>query len=64
MGISVYPLASTNSIADNLSKISSSIEQAAAEHVRLLIFHKCALCGYPLVETSIDEIEDAGGNQH
>lgn len=29
MKIGVYPFASTNSIADNLSKIISAIEQAA-----------------------------------
>lgn len=59
MKIGVYPFASTNNIADNLSRISSAIGQAAKEHVRLLVFHECALCGYPPVETSIDEIDNA-----
>ena len=59
MKIGVYPFASTNNIADNLSKMSSAIDQAASEHVRLLVFHECALCGYPPVETSIDEIDNA-----
>ena len=43
MRIAVYPFASTGSIPDNLRAIRTGIELAAAQNVRLLAFHECAL---------------------
>ncbi len=60
MKIGVYPFASADNIAGNLNKICGAIEQAASEQVRLLVFHECALCGYPPVETDIEKIDNAG----
>lgn len=56
MRIGVYPFASTNSIKDNLFVIKKAIRLAAENQVRLLVFHECALTGYPLMETKIEEI--------
>lgn len=56
MKIGVYPFASTGSIDENLLTIRTGIEQAAAQNVRLLVFHECALCGYPPVESDISKI--------
>ncbi len=54
--VGAYPFASTGSIPQNLSKICGAIRQAAAEQVRLLVFHECALCGYPPIETQMERI--------
>lgn len=59
MKIGAYPFASTASIAENLAKIERGISLAAAQNVRLLVFHECALCGYPPIETTLDSINRA-----
>ena len=59
MRIAVYPFASTGSIPDNLRAIRTGIELAAAQNVRLLAFHECALCGYPPIESDICTIAPA-----
>ena len=33
-----------------------AVKGAAAQSVRLLVFHECALCGYPPLETAVDDI--------
>lgn len=56
MRIGMYQFASTGDIDLNLRKIKSAIELASKEKVDLLVFHECALCGYPPIETCIEEI--------
>lgn len=58
MKIAVYPFASTGAVADNLANIRQGIALAAAAHVRLLVFHECALCGYPPLETTAAALDD------
>lgn len=60
MRTGVYPFSSTNKIEQNLNTIRKAIAQAAENDVRLLVFHECALCGYPPVESNIEEITKDG----
>ena len=57
MNIGIYPFASTGNIRKNLSVILSAADEAAKRGVRLLVFHECALSGYPPIECSVDEID-------
>ncbi|MEA4920498.1 MAG: carbon-nitrogen hydrolase family protein [Clostridiaceae bacterium] len=57
MRIGVYQFPSSCDINDNLEHIKAGITKAAIENVDLLVFHECALCGYPPIETEIDRIE-------
>ncbi len=41
---------------NNLSKISRAILQVSKENMGLLVFDECALCGYSLIESKIEEI--------
>ena len=50
MKIAVFQFASSESIEGNLSAIERAILKASQNGVRLLVFHECALCGYPSVE--------------
>lgn len=59
MKAAVYPFASTNRISDNLDKIRAGARLAARQGVRLLVFHECALCGYPPLETTVDQLDPA-----
>ncbi|MCI9475953.1 carbon-nitrogen hydrolase family protein [Anaerovoracaceae bacterium 41-7] len=56
MKIGVYQFSSTNSIRNNLETIRNAICLAAEQGVRLIVFHECALCGYPPIEQNIDNI--------
>lgn len=56
MRIGVYQFASTNSIDDNLAIIKKAVYLASVSEVKLLVFHECALCGYPPIESKIEEI--------
>lgn len=56
MRIGVYQFASTNITADNLQHIRLAVSEAYSRQVRLLVFHECALCGYPPIEANIDKI--------
>lgn len=56
MKIGVYQFSSTCDVNDNLKVIEKAIEVAAEKGVRLLVFHECALCGYPPIETEIEKI--------
>lgn len=58
MRTGVYPFPSTNDIEKNLTTIKKAIIQAAENSVRLLVFHECALCGYPPVESQMEEITE------
>lgn len=57
MRVAVYPFPSNHAIADNLHIIETAICQASAQHVRLLAFHECSLCGYPPIECDINSIK-------
>lgn len=57
MRIGVYQFASSGDVERNLTKILAAMKEAALQKVRLLVFHECALCGYPPVETTIDKID-------
>lgn len=59
MKIAVYPFASTSDIARNLEKIRRAAALAASQGVRLLVFHECALCGYPPLETAPEALSPA-----
>ena len=56
MKIGLYPFASGPEIAENLRHITQGASLAAQQGVELLVFHECALCGYPPLETTIDII--------
>lgn len=51
MRIAVFQFASGDDIVENFARINSAIQQAAENKVRLLVFHECASCGYPPIET-------------
>ena len=58
MRVAVFQFASGADVSKNAEKIFGAIEQAAHEKVRLLVFHECAACGYPPVETpDIEQID-------
>lgn len=56
MRIGVYQFSSTNRMDHNLKIIHKAIRLAAENKVKLLAFHECALCGYPPIESKIEEI--------
>ena len=56
MRIGLYQFASSSRISDNMIHICRAVNGAAAQSVRLLVFHECALCGYPPLETAVNEI--------
>ena len=59
MKIGLYPFASTEHIENNLRIMDKAAAAAASASVRLLIFHECALCGYPPIESKMDAISSA-----
>lgn len=56
MNIGLYPFASGADIEHNLRVMDKAAKAAAAANVRLLVFHECALCGYPPIECAIEGI--------
>lgn len=56
MRIGVYQFSSTNKIDDNFKVIEKAIKLAAERGGRLIVFHECALCGYPPLEQKIEKI--------
>lgn len=50
MRIAVFQFASGKRIYSNFCAIRRAVQKAAAQGVRLLVFHECALCGYPPIE--------------
>ena len=56
MRIGLYQFASSSRISDNMAHICRAVKGAAAQSVRLLVFHECALCGYPPLETAVNDI--------
>lgn len=59
MRVAVYPFASTDDIEKNLEKIRTAARLAAEQGVRLLVFHECALCGYPPLETIVEKLDQS-----
>lgn len=57
MKLAVYPFASTAKVQDNLVKMKRAVGLAATAGVRLLVFHECALSGYPPIECQIEQID-------
>ena len=57
MKIAVFQFSSNEDIHSNFAAIKRAITQAAAEKVRLLVFHECAACGYPPLETDMNTID-------
>ena len=57
--IAAYPFASSGNIRENLSHLLMGMKLAAAHQVQLLVFHECALCGYPPVETPLDAVDES-----
>lgn len=56
MRIAVHPFASGSDMEKNFNSIRRAVQRAAAQKVRLLVFHECALCGYPPREASVEEL--------
>ena len=51
MKIAAFQFASSSDIDNNFEAIKRAIKQASENNVRLLVFHECAICGYPPIET-------------
>lgn len=51
MRIGVFQFASGSDIQANGDSICKAIRNASKAKVRLLVFHECAACGYPPIET-------------
>ena len=57
MRIAVFQFGSNEDIEKNFAAIKRAITQAFENKVRLLVFHECAICGYPPIETDITKID-------
>lgn len=56
MRIGLYPFPSSGDMSANLAHIRTGAALAAEQSVELLVFHECALCGYPPLETSMEAV--------
>lgn len=56
MKLGLYPFPSSGDISENLTHIARGTVLAKEQGVDLLVFHECALCGYPPLETEIHTI--------
>ena len=56
MRIAVFQFGSNEDINNNFNAIKRAVVQAYENKVRLLVFHECAICGYPPRETDINKI--------
>lgn len=57
MKIAAYQFDGSGSIDANFINIHKGIIEAANSGVRVLVFHECALTGYPPIECLLDEID-------
>lgn len=57
MKVGAFQFAGSGDMGYNFTKISGGIRQAAGVDVRLLVFHECALTGYPPLEVSAGDID-------
>lgn len=51
MRVGVFQFSTNQDIYRNHRKIIEAIKSAGSKQVRLLVFHECATCGYPPIET-------------
>jgi predicted amidohydrolase len=56
MRIAVFQFGSNENIINNFNAIKRAATQAYENKIRLLVFHECAICGYPPIETDINKI--------
>ena len=52
MIIGAFQFAGSGDISNNFEAMRNAIIQASSQNVRLLVFHECALTGYPPLKTS------------
>ena len=58
MRVGVFQFSTNRDIYENHRKIIEAIKKAGTNQVRLLVFHECAACGYPPIETpSVTDID-------
>ena len=58
MRIGIYQFDTSSKIEENFNNIKEAIIEGSKQNVRLMIFHECALCGYPPIETpSVKQID-------
>lgn len=57
MLIGAYQFSGSGDPEKNLSKIETGVMQAYHSGVRFLVFHECALNGYPPIEVKINDID-------
>jgi len=57
MRIGAFQFSSCEDTELNFAAIKRAIVEAAENKVKLLVFHECALCGYPPLETDISKID-------
>lgn len=58
MRVGVFQFSTSRDIYRNHRKIVEAIKNAGSKQVRLLVFHECAACGYPPIETpSVTEMD-------
>lgn len=58
MRVGVFQFSSSDNTSDNYNKIVKAITTASNKNIRLLVFHECAICGYPPVERPTIESVD------
>lgn len=63
MRIGAYQFPGSGNRERNFAYLRRGMEQAARENVRLLLFHECALTGYPPLEVSSPQQVDFAGTQ-
>lgn len=64
MKVGAYQFSGSGDIDRNIENIIDGIEAAASVGVRLLVFHECALTGYPPIEVNISHINFERVAQH
>ncbi|MGN1249004.1 MAG: carbon-nitrogen hydrolase family protein [Candidatus Spyradocola sp.] len=57
MRIAMYPFASGADVGKNLQVMLRAMELAATQGAELLVFHECALCGYPPIECDMRKMD-------
>lgn len=58
MKIAAYQFAVSADITNNYRCISNAAREAAGKGARILLLPECALCGYPPLESKMNEIDD------
>ena len=55
--LAMYPFASGADVQKNLDVMLRAMELAAAQGAELIVFHECALCGYPPIESDMCKMD-------